>query len=312
MATQSFSDLAFNRSAKSSNPFFNNPEIVTSLSQQIISGSAGLTYPPDLGNSNYYFTMDFAKYDRPDVFSQATFNTEFSISLPIPSNLKEGFGVNYEERNLGAIIGQAADLLTPSAKAAITGGGIAGIKSAAEGVSSGNEGKIFGGGFGAAADDLARKSGQIGSDIADVTEQTIGAIPNPHPSIFFRGIRLREFNFAWVFIPQSSNDSNTLETIIKKIKSAMLPKFVSGSATSNFLAYPHIVKCHFTPPIFITDKFEFKKCVVKDLTLDYSSKGINAFFKGTQKPVSITMGIHLLELEYFTQEDFDGTNAIGF
>ena len=49
--------------------------------------------------------------------------------------------------------------------------------------------------------------------------------------------------------------------------------------------------------------YDFKPCVLESVVINYSSDGHPAYFAPTDAPVSVTMQISLLEIEYWTKND---------
>lgn len=243
------------------------------------------------------------KYVRPSVFSTALAPTEFTITLPIPRDLQETFHIKYDDRDLGPIMGNLAE----DAGALVHAGGQAGgVSNLTNQVTSNWKNLLASRAYGVGDDIIRRAGGAIGGDLADIAESVAGAIPNPHPSVFFRGMQLRRHRFSWVFVPQSRQDTDTLSNVLLKIKSRVLPVFENGPE-SNILDYPYMVLPNVSPAIGLT----YKKCMVENLNINYTTKGIPAFFKGSLQPVAIGVTMDLLEIEQYTAQDADPTFVSG-
>lgn len=239
-------------------------------------------YPPDVGR--YYMQLDFKDYQRPTPFGNTVANTEYSVVLPIPSNLTEKYDLNWQTLSLG-LIGDVADAATTN-------------------------GQSLG-----AGDTVKKVAGTmlnaVSPEAAVAVEQTIGATPNPNETAAFKGIALRQHEFTWTFAPKTPEESKTIQRIIKNIRKRILPGMNAGSTA--LLGYPSMVKPSLHPYVDgdggKVPLFQFKMCVVPRLSVAYSPTGIPSFFKGTNLPTFVQLGISLLEIEYFTE--IDESNSIG-
>ncbi len=243
-------------------------------SRTLAGGGNADIYPPDMGN--YFFELNFMKYERPVPFSPATVDTEYTVTLPVPSGLIEYYDVNWQPSELG-VVGDVADAmarnggtLEDAGKNVVKGGGAAALR-------------MLG-------------TGALGT----LASQEFGVAPNPNLSMAFRGPMLRQFNFVWTFAPKNADESYILTGIIKRMKERILPGMDSGA--TQLLGYPNMIQ----PRLYPTEVFEgtmdytFKKCVIPRMNVSYSPTGIPSFFKGTNLPTFVQLAITLVEIEYWT------------
>lgn len=279
----------------------------------------------------FYCRMALGEYKRPAPFETAQFNPTSNIYLPLPDILRDTSDIKYNStdsetvgdffngdgatgllgfayRNLGRVV---------SSGISQGGGAIAGALMAATGPrGAAMSGKV--GGF--ASETLAE---MIPMDkLQTAFEQTIGAAPNPNPSIAFEGPSLRSFNLNWTFFPTSKVESDKVFKIIKLLKRTALPaQTFSGSGA--ILNYPYMCQLNFYPwdrsdyggtglnrwgwtPNSI---MRFKKCMMTNVDVDYNPSNVPGFFKDNNAPVAIRVSISFQEIEYMLSDDWSDEGA---
>ena len=282
-----------------------NPETAINSSVESTIGVGPLTYPPD--PAPYHMIFEFAKYERPNPKNQSTLTTLQTIIMPMP----DGSGIN-DHQSFGwntapmGIVGVGYENLA-------TLGTMASDVANASGL--GDKGKALmkqGGDVGAylASSALQNLYGGVGSNLATLGGQVIGATVNPGLSTFFEGIRFRNFSFTWTFAPKDETESLLIRRIINAFKVNSLPTFSSTSAIFN---YPRIVKPKYSlnsdpdEPGYITD---FRYCAITDISVRYSPQGeAPSFYSGTHAPVFINCTIALQEIEYQLADSYKGERS---
>ena len=282
-----------------------NPETAINDSFESTIGRGDLTYPPD--PAPYHMIFEFAKYQRPNPKNQSTLTTLQTIIMPMP----DGSGIN-DHQSFGwntapmGIVGVGYESLA-------TVGTIASDVANASGL--GDKSKALmkqGGDVGAylASSALQNLYGGVGSNLATLGGQVIGATVNPGLSTFFEGIRFRNFSFTWTFAPKDETESLLIRRIINAFKVNSLPTFSSTSAIFN---YPLIVKPKYSlnsdpdEPGYITD---FRYCAITDISVRYSPQGeAPSFYSGTHAPVFINCTIALQEIEYQLADSYKGERS---
>jgi len=262
-----------------------DPQSVIPESQEDGQYTETTRYPADLPN-DYRMCLEFMEYERPDLSKPPTGSMRFSISLPIPNNLLESYGVSYGEGQYGATLGNVVNVIdsgqaptAPGLIGAARGVGQSAITGLASGLSS----------FGVDSDGLS-----------GLVDQTLGSIVNPHLALFFRGVSLREHQFSWAFAPRNAQDSKNLKEIYYRIKRAALPAF-TANASNTTLDYPMMVKVR----IYAKDGKElypFKMCVISFTNMNYASSGVPSFH-ADGAPVLQQLSLGFKEIEYFTSGD---------
>jgi hypothetical protein len=290
-----------------------NPIRTIQKSKQNIIGEGGEYFPKDLGagTTKSWIKLHVEKYNKEDPFIKGNLQPLKSIYLPLPKSLAELFSVNYESKDIGvvtggiakaggdeadAFIGQISSVIenARAGKASETDFiGLPGVLAkTAEGIDS-QEGRNVA--F-AKLQDLGTSAlaGLGGEGIAGLADRMIGGVPNPHSTVFFKGMNLRTFTWNWYLVPRSEADSESLLKIMDALKRATLPN-IDGA----ILTYPDLV----TPSIVGENKInmKFKRCMVGDLGIDYTPDA--QAFHTDGAPVSCNLSITFKEIELFTERD---------
>ncbi len=87
-----------------------DPQSVIPESQEDGQYTETTRYPADLPN-DYHMRLDFMEYERPTLTQAPNPEMRFSISLPIPNNLLEEYGVSYSEGQYGSSLGSLINIL---------------------------------------------------------------------------------------------------------------------------------------------------------------------------------------------------------
>lgn len=263
-------------------------------------------YPADLGDLEYRITFEFLEYKRPSLTEAPQTEARFSISLPIPNTLIESYGIAYSEGKYGATLGNVI--------ASVDRGG---DQSLSEGTVMGAARGAFQPNIAAAAGGLGNAVGVEAESLSGAADQLLGSIVNPHLSMFFSGVSMREHQFSWAFAPKSNADSRNLKEIYYRIKRAALPAF-TPNASHTTLEYPMMVRVK----IFTKgnkELYPFKMCVVPGISMNYASAGTPSFHHDGA-PVICQLSMTLKEIEYFTSDDildmqgssFENVNEVDF
>lgn len=261
-----------------------------------------LKFPPDL--RKYYIEFAFGKYERPNPYKPTSaFSANMRISLPMPTNLLDPSGVKLKPTELGGVLGAGAEQISAIAQDLRSGGFLENAKTFKESAkSTGN--MAAGAAYNVAFEAASAVPGL--DDIAGVAGQLLGAVPNPHVTVFFQGVDLRAHSFTWRFAPKNVQESQQVQQIIKEFKKRMLPNYKWGEA--NVLGYPEMVEINLRPDME-EQLYKFKKCMISSVNVNYAPNGVPSFFAGSRYPTSIEFQVNLQELEIFTSQDYGGKNG---
>lgn len=252
-------------------------DAIQKINEQDIKSVNIMQFPDQLGK--YYIELDFQSYHRPSPQMEAIFKRFKTILLPIPRDLKESFELNVDSKPQGGM-GGVADL------------GVDLLRGAGD--------KVSGTEFAIAYSFMTQALEQ---GTAEILGQALGAVPNPHLQAIFSGVELRTHTFQWTFAPRNPAESQRLKEIITEIKKNSLPAYsTTGTAA---LQYPPMVNIRLMPwAASGDDLIIYKKCLVKNVSVNYAPSGLPSFFQGSNLPTMIQVEIQFLETEIQTAKDY--------
>lgn len=255
----------------------------------------GYSFPPDLTeNAASYVELWFWSYDRQSPTAPGLVAPSIKVWLPIPENFTINHEVKYQERDTGML----GDVMQSDAgKAAMSTAGTIGDK-----LSAGLEKmqQSTGEEAGRAIGEVAKRAAFAALNSADevlggLAGRVTGEIPNPHPTVFFKGLELRQFTWTWKLVPRSADEAATLKDIIVQMKKRILPEKVGS-----FLKYPHVLQPSVQPNASLYGNF--MKSAVKTFSVNYTAEGTSAFFIDGA-PVAINLILTFQEMENMTAMD---------
>jgi hypothetical protein len=247
-------------------------------------------YPHDLQNNKgttFGMIFNFYSYDRPSIYNPPNLNPIGSIVLPLPSELTDKSSLDYSTDNSESIIGAATNLA-------------AGKKT----VNAENTAKAVGIGLAAAAQGgiSAIVNKLAGSDVSGKVLQLAGVAQNPFLTVLFKAPTFKRHTFNWQFIPENSQDTETLKFILNKLRYHSLPDMTGGI----YLTYPDMVKPVIFPRGYM---YDFKHCVIESIQINYAPGDTPSFHAGINAPNAINLTISFLEIEYWLKGDIVGMST---
>jgi len=275
----------------------NNPDLQdqTPYSTNILK-----TYPSDLPliktptNPNgevFCMLLSFYQYQRPSILVAPTLVPYGAIALPIPSSLIDQSRQSFSEETSSPAVGSALENYG--------GGGISAIFKniglGLENVASG--GSI--GGISAAAGAAARDPNVINKALAFK-----GVVQNPFLSMLYNSPTFKRYSFSWTFIPETVQDTETLNYIFNKIRFHSFPD-INSTIGGVLLNYPDMVRPTLLPSGYM---FDFKQCVVEGVSINYAA-GDTPSFTTKNAPSAYQMTLNLIEIEFWTKSDLAITNS---
>lgn len=242
-----------------------------------------LTYPEDIGK--YFIKLSFLSYNKEEAMSIAKDSPTLVVVLPIPSSLNDNFSVSYNDAKLGSVLGSIVetgknvlqgkqDLMSKETAATLTGAAAVGARG-----------------------QVAKLGGE--SLLANIDKAT-GAVPNPHLAAIFQDVGLREHSFSFRFSPKNSKETNTLQNLIKSIKTRILPGTAGGGTkTGPLFTFPDVVDISFGPKEMVP--YFFERCVVTSFAVNYAPNGTPSFYKdGFSTDIELSMTFK--EIRVITRE----------
>jgi len=256
-----------------------------------------------------YIHLHFEAVKREDAQTAGTKSLAKDVYLPLPENFQSDFNVTYDTVDTGAtgaIASQLGAVTENARKAALArGANEASAKDVLAEITSalGKSGVDVATrtGYGLIDSTESSLGGLVGGaqGTTGFIQKALGQIPNPHPSVFFKGLPLRQFQFAWKLVPLTSDDADNLKKILRVIKFHILPN-LNGSQ----LVYPHLCKI----TVKGTDRYDqYQPCFVENMSINYSGEGTSAFFKDGA-PVSVFLTMQFRESEMHLAKEYKDAN----
>ena len=257
----------------------------------------GVVYPPDLvTQTESHIMLQFMTYTRGSPFAAGSLSGGTIFRLPLPENFSVYHSVRYEERDTGL----AGEVMQSSTAQTAAKNAVAELQKdlgdmEVKNLIAGLDIKQFG----ADAATVAKYAGfstLIESEpvLGGLAGQLAGVIPNPHPTVFFKGLDLRQFEWTWHFVPRSAGEAAALESLLKQLKKHILPK--NGGT---FMDYPDL--CQPTVLPLGGAWGEFKRCAIKNINIVFTGEGQSAFFVNGA-PVSVKLALSFQEVEAFINQ----------
>jgi hypothetical protein len=139
------------------------------------------------------------------------------ISLYMPPQVEVSYKSNYEDVGIGIIADSGKKIIDKFQSKNLT---MKGLLKDVKGT----------------AGEYLTKAGLGAMDIlapgaAAIAQISSGKIQSSKMELLFKGVGRRAFNYTFVFIPKSSNESQSVDQIIFELKKAMLPTYTSGFLT---------------------------------------------------------------------------------
>lgn len=249
------------------------------------------------------------------------------FDLPMPMQLADGNSVAWSKgdmNTIASVVGAFAGKLMENKTGTLNdpmeplrnlASGLQGLGQAASAAGMGGLMQV---GQGALVSLMVNKipfTGQFGFE--DYLARQGGVVINPNSEFLFKGPQLRQFAFAFTFVPRNKEEGQMVADIIRNLKIHMSPKSsVTNFGTGNkllggFLQAPDIFKIEYksgiNPHPFLN---KFKFCALTDLKINYSGgNGYMTYEDGT--PVVTTIAMQFNELTPIYAEDYERSYAQG-
>jgi len=213
-----------------------------------------------------------------------TFRIDQAIMLAVNEKPSVTYGINYEGKELGTLIGWLAGGVSAADAVKKSGENVELVRAAAMAAA-----KITLG----IADALNFKLNP-----GDAKSIGTGTTPNPFREQVFKNVQTREFLFNYKFLPRSQTEFDNVQKIIYQFKFHMHPELSSGKL---FYIYPST----FDVVYYYRGKVNggvhrIATCVLEHLSVDYGGQGFNTFNNGGSTEIDIKLQFR--ELEVMTKD----------
>lgn len=218
----------------------------------------------------------------------STYRLKGSIVLHIENSPSVRYGINYTDKDLGALTG----LITQASAEAATG-------QISKGFGKEVASRIIA--------DLIKLPSLVpgGGTLADIRELSTRQKINPFREVFFESVDYRSFNFKYRFYPKNNNESKEVFRIIKLFKLHMHPEV---SEDKFFFTYPSEFEISYR---YKGEKntylHKMGRCALVGMEVEYGGDQFATFEDGS--PVEIGMSLSFRELEQITSQ---GVNYYGY
>jgi hypothetical protein len=255
----------------------------------------GFQFPSDLTEfAPVYLILKFKEYTRNDPFAAGSVGGDAQLRLPLPENFAFTSNIRVQEADTG-IYGELLNKVDPSAI------GLAGegeFRQAVQAIKN-QVGAATGEDASAMIAQIAKRAAfsslsDTDSVVGGLAGQIAGAIPNPHPTVFFKGMELRQFQWNWKLVPRSKDDAEQLDIIIQ-----LLRRFCIPTESNGFLKYPFLCQPEIKPANQVIGTF--KRSMVSQLAINYTGEGTSAFFVDG-RPMSVNLSMNFMEVEHYLGE----------
>jgi hypothetical protein len=257
--------------------------------------------------------IDFQEYNysRTNQAVSQTARTKTSIILPLPQQLADSYDVNVQQADLGTV--------GAGAVSAFSNGGSSFTNSIANaydefgGAGASLAGGIAGGDIMGALSDVSSYAKFASRNILDqfapglslASDVIRGDAINPHTTLNFDGVGLKQYQFNWQLAPRNEKESNELKRIIEKIKSHILPEYrtLTGGGIGNealdraLLKYPDLALIRLNG-VDQNHFMKFQPGMISNFTVDYTPQG-NVLVEGG-KPAIVNISFTLQEAQIRT------------
>ena len=119
---------------------------------------------------------------------------------------------------------------------------------------------------------------------------------NPFLYMLYKQPCFREFELAWSFSPNNSQETQTLSQIINYLKTGALPAYKSALV----LDYPYLALIRLNPNQYM---FDFKPCAITSVNIDYTGSGHGPSFYNDGGPTIVNFTLGLKEVEIQVRQD---------
>lgn len=313
----------------------NNKAEITYLGQQPLIGMAltfnEYTYNPEAALNTG--TIDFRTST-----GQVSLNSAKTIVFPLPKQLVDNISLNVGGKEIGTLGAISAGLVSGA-----TGGNIGqealnainGIRNQAQQTA---QGLMNGGSLGdlisqgvSGANYLVRSGlGALAPQISQGIEAALGETVNPHQTLTFDGVVLKQHTFTFEFAPRDDKESKYIALALHRMKGYALPTYKNpiGPATGGrgqqganssgvinsgvlgrgLLRYPKICQVEFVSPgIDPAFFYRMKPSMISNISIDYTPQG-NSLLRGG-RPAFINVSLTLVEQAIHTAADYTTPDA---
>lgn len=242
-----------------------------------------LQFPKD--RAKYFMTLGMSNYARKGGnLMEMEMHVTDHITLPLPQQMVDNHGVNYEQKELSSVVGASADTI-----------------SAAVGLDTGQALASLGNALGGLG--LEALKTILGGNISDAISAQYGIASNQFLTVMLKGPQYKKHEFSWKLSPRNEQESESIRNIILTLNNAIAPGLAGPVFT-----FPKVFEIKFNPNENLL--YKFKPAVVESMSVNYAPSGAPAFYRRTNAPDSVEIRLQFLELEFWLAGQFKGESIV--
>lgn len=257
---------------------------------------------------------------RGDGYTPPAKSLRSSVTLPLPLNLTDSYGVQIQGTEMGAFGALALDFARGGGTESVLksayksgqraynmaetafSGDVKGVQAALQRGSATNAAQYF----------LRNTIDSLFEGAGAALSVGNGNAINPHIALTFEGVDLKSYTLSWRLAPKNPDEAEHLRQIINTVRAHSLPQYQSvaggstGSLKRGLLKYPSLVQ----PAFFGIDAnhfWHFKPCMIQNIDINYAPEGVAVQAGG--KPAVVDLSIQMSETAIHTRDDYDTSSG---
>lgn len=132
------------------------------------------------------------------------------------------------------------------------------------------------------------------NNIANYAGPLLGMGLNPYTITRLKNVELRKYQLFWKLHPESEEETNTVENIIREIRLRMHPE---PDLFGLLLKYPELINFRILGPRNPDHVFPVAPCVIEKFFVDRAAGDYPSFFSGTGTPTVYGLYLNLVEIK---------------
>lgn len=126
---------------------------------------------------------------------------------------------------------------------------------------------------------------------------------NKYKTVLFEAPHLKRHHFSWKFSPKTSDEAATIRAIVNLLKICSAPS-LSDLTLNAIMQFPYIFDIYYQPNFY--QMYGFKPSVIESISVDYGGGNPHPAFYKDGYPESVILTLSMLELEFWSQGDYEG------
>ena len=147
--------------------------------------------------------------------------------------------------------------------------------------------------------------GMAGERVGGVAGVLTGSVPNPHKTVFFKGVNLKNHQFSFNLFPANAKESDHLKRMLNQLRKESLPKH-NDALGQLALTYPH----QFDLSIMSRGgehTMLFKPAFMTSINVNYTPHG--PAFMEDGMPAGVTLAMSFSEMDIWRSTDYPDSDT---